>query len=212
MRIDRKIYQETGTSNVPLESKRKLWQRLDCPYCGHERAVINYSANWFQCWACGAKRSGYDDEALAVVRFGVQIDRAVRTVKDRFGNWLNGDEDDIANVARWHVWNYSEGEPGGKDDAGRLAEWETECNAEDEPWRLGAKVQTVLDRDLMNWASGQKRWKEHNQLSGDMQSDDTEAGGFHGLVTEPFSSWSLAGWSRSGDGAACRRRERGSPW
>jgi hypothetical protein len=159
MRIDRKIYQETGTSDVPLESKRKLWQRLDCPYCGHERAVINYSANWFQCWACGAKRSGYDDEALAVVRFGVQIDRAVRTVKDRFGNWLNGDEDDIANVARWHVWNYSEGEPGGKVGAGRLAEWETECNAEDEPWRLGAKVQTVLDRDLMNWPQGKSAGK-----------------------------------------------------
>jgi hypothetical protein len=44
---------------------------------------MNYDANWFQCWACGVKRSGHteDGKYLAVVRFAWQIDTAVKKVK-----------------------------------------------------------------------------------------------------------------------------------
>lgn len=186
MRIDQKLYQETGSKDIPPQG-RKQWLRLDCPYCGHKRAVMNYDANWFQCWACGVKRSGYtdDSESLAVVRFARQIDKAVGKVRTGFGKWLNNiDEDDIANTSRWYVWNYAEGEPGDKHDAGRLPEWEVDCNAEDEPWRLEAKVQSVLDRDLMNWAEEWKRWKEHNQSAGSMLGDDEdEASAITGLLT-----------------------------
>jgi ribosomal protein L37AE/L43A len=187
MRIDEKLYRETSSHDIPLENKRETWQRLDCPYCGHKRAVINYGANWFQCWACGVKRSGYteDSESLAIVRFARQIEKAVKKVKGSFGAWLNGSEDEIANVAAYRVWNYSAGELGEKYDAGKLPEWEAECNAEEEPWRLEAKVQSVLDRDMMDWARGQKRWKEHNQSVGSMLGDDTDqASAVTGLVTE----------------------------
>ena len=79
MRIDERLYRETGSLDTPIEGK-KLWQRMDCPFCGHKRAVISYGANWFQCWACGEKRSGYTDDpdALAIARYSRQIEIAVK--------------------------------------------------------------------------------------------------------------------------------------
>lgn len=166
MRIDEKLFRETGCADIPLENKRKPWQRFDCPFCGHERAVINYAANWFQCWACGEKRSGYtsDEASLAVVRYSRQIDRAVAKVKKAFGGWLaNVEDDEIIGKARWLVWNYAEGEKGTGNDAGMLYLWKLDCNADEEPWRVEGKLQSVLDRDLTNWADGFRRWEEKHR-------------------------------------------------
>jgi hypothetical protein len=208
MRIDQKLYSETGSRYIPLENKRQPWQRLDCPFCEHKRAVISYAANWFQCWACGEKRSGYagDTASLAVVRFARQIDKAVRKVKADFGDWLNHlDEDDVKNTARFYVWTYAEGEPGDPYDAGMLAKWETDYNAEEEPYRLEGKVQSVLDRDLLNWAEGLKRWKERNQLVG-----DTGSAGGSATSDDDFGDQAktiISGLVRPGVGYKLRYRE-----
>ena len=186
MRIDEALYRDTRCRDIPPNG-RKQWQRMDCPYCGHSRAVISYEANWFQCWACGKQLSGLtsDPAALAVVRFTYQIDRAVRKIKADFGDWLGNFEDDwITGQAKWLVWNYAEGEPGKPNDAGMLPKWELDCNAEEEPWRLEAKVQSVLDRDMIDWAKGVKRWEEEHQyefaagdvgLEAKFNSDDDSA-------------------------------------
>jgi len=172
MRIDEKLYRETGSRDTPLEGKQ-MWQRMDCPFCGHKRAVISYGANWFQCWACGEKRSGYTDDpdSLAIARYGRQIDKAAWKVRVDFGEWLeHWPEEDIICVARELVFNYAEGEKGTGKDAGMLAIWETDYNIDDEPWRVEGKVQSVLDRDMIDWARGIKRWEEHNRndVAGDV--------------------------------------------
>ena len=52
-----------------------------------------------------------------------------------------------------------------------LDKWEADFDGE--PWRLDGKVQSVLDRDLMNWArESEKTWKEKTHASGDMMGSE----------------------------------------
>lgn len=167
-KIDAKLLAETGNYVDPPNGK--LWQRTACPFCGHARAVVNYDSDWFQCWSCGEKRSGYaeDQGSLAVVRYHRQIARAATKTKDKFGDWLNHmDQDDVENAARWFVWNYSEGEQGSGHDAGMLDTWETRYNAEKEPWRMDSLIQHVLDKDMLNWAEKVKGWKDAHKSNKD---------------------------------------------
>jgi hypothetical protein len=87
-------------------------------------------------------------------------------VKYAYGKWV--DEQDLENKARWFVYNYHAGKDA-RNDGERLAEWEAQYT--DEPWRLDAKLQSVLDRDLMNWAKTEKTWKMKTHAVADMDRD-----------------------------------------
>lgn len=103
----------------------------------------------------------------AIYRFEVQIKQAVRKVTKAYGKWV---ERDLAlNFARWFVYNYASGKES-KNDGGRLDDWEADYDGE--PSRVDGKVQSVLDRDLMNWAEHEKTWKEKTHAAGDMLGDD----------------------------------------
>jgi hypothetical protein len=87
-------------------------------------------------------------------------------VKGSYGKWV---EKDVAlNQAYWLVFNYAAGKEE-KNDGGMLDQWEADFDGE--PWRLDGKVQSVLDRDLMNWGESEKTWKEKTHASGDMLGD-----------------------------------------
>jgi ribosomal protein S27E len=82
MDIAGKLAQEASVSVdvIPLPARKgDHWQRLDCPFCGHKRAVISYAAQWFECFSCEKRLSGYGGgaDALAVNRFALPIDMAV---------------------------------------------------------------------------------------------------------------------------------------
>jgi hypothetical protein len=159
-----------GAADIPPKGRANQWLRLACPFCGADRAALNYDAGWFKCYHCKRDVSAEpipDPDAWAIYRFQPQIKRAVSKVKKAYGKWI---ERDLAlNFARWFVYNYDAGKES-KNDGGRLADWEADYDGA--PWRLDGKVQSVLDRDLMNWAESEKTWKEKTHAAGDMLNDD----------------------------------------
>jgi hypothetical protein len=171
MDIDERLAREAGVTmdSIPARQLKgqAQWRRLDCPFCGHKRAVINFEANWFECFACERRLSGYSDDPddLAVNRFAEVIEIAASRVIKDFGEWLSGERDDALAWARYYIVNYSIGKEGDPFDAGRLAQWTAEYNGAEEPWRLDAMVQKVLVQDLTNWAEKLKRWKEANRVT-----------------------------------------------
>lgn len=151
---------------LPPEDPTHPWQRCECPFCGGSRAQVNYFIGLFRCWRCMDKpivAAFTEDEALVIERYRRQITRAVKRVKYAFGQWV--DEDDLEAHALWLVYNYYSGKDP-HNDGGMLVEWEEEY--EEEPWRLDARVQCVLDRDLLNFAESEKTWKQKTHAVGDL--------------------------------------------
>jgi hypothetical protein len=169
MDIDERLAREAGiTDAIPIRQLKGCgrWKRLDCPFCGHERATINHDVNWFQCFACEKTLSGYEGSSddLAVNRFSVQISQAAAGVMREFGGWLKGQREEVIAQARYYVTNYAVGKPGDPFDAGRLPEWVEKCNGIEEPWCLDAMVRKALFEDLMNWAKKRANWEKANRV------------------------------------------------
>ncbi len=154
---------------IPPRDNKNPWLRMNCPACQGDRAALSYGAGWFKCYRCHLDipaRKVADPDAWPVERFSLQIDRAVSKAKGSYGKWV--DRDEAVNKACWLVCNYASGKEA-VNDGGMLERWEADFDGEQ--WRLDGKVQSVLDRDLMNWAQSEKRWKEKTHAAGVMKGD-----------------------------------------
>lgn len=173
MNIVEKLEQELdGRVDIPPADPKKIWLRFPCPFCGGNRAAVSHQLEWFTCYRCQREITVYSGNPgeLVVNRFARQIARAVRRVKYAYGRWVESDQ--LESTARWFVFNYATGKEK-INDGGMLADWEADF--EGEPWRLDGKVQTALDRDLMNWAESEKRWKEKTRSAGDFSGDRADS-------------------------------------
>ena len=74
------------------ENPRK-WLRFPCPFCGKDRAAINYGLNIFTCYHVDCRvtlstRPAYADPAGYLAdRFRFQIDQAIRNTRTKYGDW-----------------------------------------------------------------------------------------------------------------------------
>lgn len=147
-RIEETIRREAGSLalSLPEPDKSRYWIRLDCPFCGKPRAVINYHSNVFACFHADCRRRlCADSESWLFWRFKPQIDQAARNTKAKYGRWVSWEElrqEGFACVA-------------GYDDSGQLDSWESEVNGD--PDQLDRYVLQALNGDLLNYAKKQVR-------------------------------------------------------
>lgn len=137
------------------EDNRRKWIRFPCPFCGKDRAAINYALDLFICYHADCRvriwaRPVTADDYL-VRRFVLQVEQAVRNTRGKWGQWIDRhDAEDLEQYAWLEVSGY--------DRKGELDDWEAKVNGD--PNQLDRFVLSALNRDLANWAKKLHRAKQ----------------------------------------------------
>lgn len=129
------------------EHPRK-WLRFPCPFCGKDRASINYALGLFACHHAGCRkriwaRQANPDNWLSD-RFQFQLSQAVSNVQGKYGQWVSGENaKDLWQHSRMMLTEY--------DRTGQLDSWEADVDGD--PNQLDRYVLQALNGDLSNWAA-----------------------------------------------------------
>jgi hypothetical protein len=147
-------------------AKPRRWHRFPCPFCGKERAAINYGIGMFKCFHadCGVTLwpDRPQDGSHVVVRFRFQIAQAIRNARSKFGRWVS--MHDLVQQARQLVIEY--------DRSGELDDWEADVSGDQN--ELDRYVLRALNTDLTQWALKVVRRKSRESLVSDVLMDRGE--------------------------------------
>lgn len=124
------------------------WLRFPCPFCGRDRAAINYRLNLFACYhadcmvTLSARHRNADPAGELAHRFQLQIDQAVRNRRVRLAaNRMTGQTEDLRQYAYQRLIEY--------DQSGELDDWREQVK--NDPDQLDRFVLQALNGDLGNW-------------------------------------------------------------
>ena len=141
------------------------WHRFPCPFCGKERAAINYAVGMFRCFhercrvSIGPERKPSDN--LLTARFQFQIEQAVRNFATRFPRIIERHKADVWQFARQCVVEY--------DRAGKIDDWEADYSGDQN--QIDRFMLRELDTDLIDWAKKYIRRVRGDVAGGDVAGD-----------------------------------------
>ena len=121
------------------------WHRFPCPFCGRERAAINYGVGMFRCFhdrcrvTIGPERRPADSALIA--RFEFQIIQAMRNFRRKFSGVVRRHNDDVWQFARMLVVEY--------DRAGKIDDWEADHSGDQN--QIDRYMLRELTCDLFDW-------------------------------------------------------------
>ena len=178
------------------EQNRNKWLRFPCPFCGKERAAINYALDLFVCYHADcrvriwAKHRFADPAGYLPHRFQFQVDQAVRNVRAKWGRWIDDIDardkgEDAAQYARQRLIEY--------DSGSEMDNWESKVDGN--PDQLDRFVLRALNCDLHDWAKKLKRQRERLSLT-DPQYMESEQAQLYSKEMSPednaiWRSWPL---------------------
>lgn len=159
-------------ATLPLPDKHhpRKWIRFPCPFCGKDRAAINYRLDLFICYHADCRERIWARPVTAddylVRRFVLQVEQAVRNTRGKWGGWIDEhDAKDLEQFAWESVIQY--------DGNGQLDDWEAKLNGD--PDQLDRFVLTALNRDLADWARALNRAKKRTLVTDPEDISRTEA-------------------------------------
>jgi hypothetical protein len=168
-RIADVLRQQSPDAELPepsAEQPRK-WLRFPCPFCGKDRAAINYALDLFVChhdecrqriWA---REDSADPDNWLSDRFQFQLSQAVRNVQGKYGRWVKGENvKDLRQYGEMMLIEYER--------KGQLDSWEADVDGD--PDQLDRYVLAALNGDLLNWMEKLVRSRRREALSADYQT------------------------------------------
>ena len=124
------------------------WHRFPCPFCGKDRAALNYGVGMFRCFhddcrvTIGPERRPADSALIA--RFEFQLIQAMRNFRRKYSGVVRRHNDDIWQFARLLVIQY--------DRAGKIDTWEADHSGDQN--LVDRNMLRELTCDLFDWGKG----------------------------------------------------------